>query len=140
MNQVKCTLNVPPAHPGRNKKTIWITMWIAWARIFVTRAFNLINWDQLWRRKSDFYLFHFVYGRWSAFAVIWHSKNISTVNIFKEDILGVSKKRYFSDYHLFSLLEAGFHFFTCDSESELSLFHLAALNIPIQTIECPKNA
>ena len=84
---MRCTLNVPQAHSERNKKIIWITMWIAWARL---RAFDLINWEQLWRRKSDFYLFHFIYGRWSAFAVIWYSKNISTVNIFKEDICGCS--------------------------------------------------
>ena len=31
---------------------------------------------------------------------------------------GVSKKRYFSDFHLFSVLEVGFCFFSCVMESE----------------------
>ena len=33
-------------------------------------------------------------------------------------IQGVSKKRYFSDFRLVSVLEIGFYIFTCDLESE----------------------
>ena len=35
-----------------------------------------------------------------------------------ENVQGVSKKRYFSDFHLTSLLDVGFCFFTCVMESE----------------------
>ena len=33
-------------------------------------------------------------------------------------VQGVSKKRYFLDFCLISVLEVGFYFFTCDLESE----------------------
>ena len=37
---------------------------------------------------------------------------------FMYDIQGVSKKRYFFDFHLIYVLEIGFYFFTCVSESK----------------------
>ena len=44
----------------------------------------------------------------------WHAALSSHL----EKIQGVSKKRYFSDFCLVSVLEDGFYFFTCDLESE----------------------
>ena len=36
----------------------------------------------------------------------------------KKTVQGVSKKRYFSDFHLFSVVEVGFHFLTCHMKSD----------------------
>ena len=47
---------------------------------------------------------------------------VMPVNLASLEILvylqGVSKKRYFSDFCLVSVLEDGFYIFTCDLESE----------------------
>ena len=43
---------------------------------------------------------------------------VASRHIFLIYLQGVSKKRYFSDFHLTSLLDVGFCFFTCVMESE----------------------
>ena len=52
------------------------------------------------------------------FSLVFLGEWVLADYIFGEYVQGVSKKRYFLGFRLISVLEVGFHFFRCVSESE----------------------